>query len=59
VEKLGKVMALTRNEACVHEKKGVYHHSSVNGQTGLVLAGDIDLRIFISTGTAALRCAKL
>ncbi len=46
VEKLGKVMALTRNEACVHEKKGVYHHSSVNGQTGLVLAGDIDLRIF-------------
>jgi putative hemin transport protein len=46
VETLGKVMALTRNEACVHEKKGVYHHSSVNGQTGLVLAGDIDLRIF-------------
>ncbi len=46
VENLGKVMALTRNEACVHEKKGSYQHSSVNGQTGLVLAGAIDLRIF-------------
>ena len=46
LEGVGKVMALTRNEACVHEKKGVYHHSSVNGQTGLVLAGAIDLRIF-------------
>lgn len=46
VEALGEVMALTRNASCVHEKTGVYRHASHNGQVGLVLGGEIDLRVF-------------
>lgn len=49
LEPLGTVMALTRNDACVHEKVGVYRQVSAFGpqrQTGLVLGGEIDLRIF-------------
>ncbi|WAC75038.1 hemin-degrading factor [Roseateles sp. SL47] len=51
VEPLGPVMALTRNESCVHEKVGVYRKVSAlgpQGQTGLVLGGEIDLRVFYS-----------
>ncbi|EMY60617.1 hemin-degrading factor [Leptospira terpstrae] len=44
---LGYVMALTRNESCVHERKGVYRNVSVNGQTALAVGEDIDLRIFL------------
>ena len=43
---LGEVMALTRNESCVHEKVGVYDHVSADGHVGLVLGGAIDLRVF-------------
>ncbi len=46
--KLGYVMALTRNEPCVHERKGEYKDISVNGMMGLVVGEDIDLRIFLS-----------
>lgn len=45
-ESMGEVMALTRNESCVHEKTGVYRKVSHQGNTGLVLGGAIDLRIF-------------
>ncbi|TGM03194.1 hemin-degrading factor [Leptospira jelokensis] len=45
--KLGYVMALTRNESCVHERKGTYANLSVNGQTALAVGEDIDLRIFL------------
>jgi putative hemin transport protein len=52
LEALGEVMALTRNESCVHEKLGVYRNTSANGpeggQIGLVLGGEIDLRVFYS-----------
>jgi putative hemin transport protein len=44
---LGKVMALTRNAHCVHEKTGVYDHIEIGGAMGIVLAGDIDLRLFL------------
>ncbi|KJV35491.1 hemin-degrading factor [Luteibacter yeojuensis] len=44
---LGRVMALTRNEYCVHEKKGQYDHIDIGGAMGIVLAGDIDLRLFL------------
>jgi putative hemin transport protein len=40
-------MALTRNENCVHERKGVYGMPSFDGHIGLVLGDDIDLRIFM------------
>lgn len=45
----GQVMALTRNESCVHERKGVYREVTVtgNGQMGLVVSADIDLRLFL------------
>ncbi len=42
----GNVMALTRNEAAVHERDGTYLDASVDGHVGLVLGPDIDLRIF-------------
>ena len=49
VVKLDKVMALTRNEECVHERKGVYHHPDFSSPHAQLFVGeDIDLRIFIS-----------
>jgi putative hemin transport protein len=51
VEKLGTVMALTRNEYCVHERHGVYENLQVFGEKGarhvLMINPDIDLRIMI------------
>jgi putative hemin transport protein len=47
VPSFGRVMALTRNENCVHERKGVYGMPSFDGHIGLVLGDDIDLRIFV------------
>ena len=51
LERVGEVMALTRNASCVHEKAGVYRNSSASGpagrEMGLVL-GEIDLRVFYS-----------
>jgi putative hemin transport protein len=46
---LGYIMALTRNEHCVHERKGYYRDVTVtpNGQMGLVVSADIDLRLFL------------
>ncbi len=43
---LGRVMALTRNESCVHERKGVYEPATFMAHAGLVLGPDIDLRLF-------------
>lgn len=45
---LGYVMALTRNDHCVHERKGVYHKASFNGNMGLLVNPDIDLRLFMN-----------
>lgn len=48
---LGRVMALTRNEEIVHERKGEYKNVEImdgHGKMGLVLGDDIDLRIFFS-----------
>lgn len=44
---LGYVMMLTRNESCVHERKGLVEEVSVNNpHVGLILGKDIDLRMF-------------
>lgn len=49
IESLGKVMALSRNEECVHERKGVYLNADFsNSHAGLFVGDDIDLRIFLS-----------
>ena len=51
VQPLGEVMALTRNAACVHERKGVYDNAdfSKHGRMmiGLFVNPDIDLRLFM------------
>ncbi len=47
VEKLGKVMALTRNDECVHERKGTYQNGDFSSPHAQLFVGeDIDLRIF-------------
>lgn len=47
VSSLGKVMALTRNDNVVHERKGIYLNASFdNPHVGLFVGADIDLRIF-------------
>ena len=50
IETLGEVMALTRNDACVHEKAG--HYSDVRlferHRMGLVLDEQVDLRLFLN-----------
>jgi putative hemin transport protein len=48
---LGCVMALTRNDAIVHERKGEYKNVEIiqgHGKMGLAVNEDIDLRIFFS-----------
>lgn len=49
IERLGRVMALTRNEYCVHERKGIYLNPELNSpMVGLFVGEDIDLRFFFS-----------
>ena len=48
LETLGKVMALTRNDAAVHEKIGIYQNVQIFGAMGQVLDEGIDLRLFLS-----------
>lgn len=52
LSRAGELMALTRNEHCVHERSGVYEHLSAEGppgrEMGLALGEDIDLRLFYS-----------
>jgi len=47
VPSLGYVMALTRNDFAVHERKGEYRKVGINGHVGLVVNPDIDLRLFL------------
>ena len=49
IETLGEVMALTRNVACVHEKKGVYRNVKLyeRHRMGAVLDEEIDLRLML------------
>ena len=45
---LGRVMALTRNEHCVHERHGRYEDIRAGKSMGIVLGPDIDLRMFFT-----------
>ena len=59
VESLGKVMGLTRNEECVHERKGVYANADFsNPHAGLFVNPDIDQRIFCRIGLKLMRYQK-
>ncbi|HSS87496.1 MAG TPA: ChuX/HutX family heme-like substrate-binding protein, partial [Reyranella sp.] len=46
---VGRVMCLTRNEHCVHERYGRFEDVQVSGPHGLVLGPDIDLRLFLGS----------
>ena len=46
IRELGDVMALTRNESCVHERRGVYSDYRSGPHAAMVLDPEIDLRIF-------------
>lgn len=48
VPSLGYVMALTRNDFAVHERKGEYRKVGINGHVCLVVNPDIDLRLFLN-----------
>ncbi|MEL7222915.1 MAG: ChuX/HutX family heme-like substrate-binding protein [Bacteroidota bacterium] len=57
VKKMGYVMALTRNEACVHERKGVYDNITFYEgahNMGVAVNPDIDLRFFMNEWVYAL-----
>lgn len=43
---LGDVMALTRNDWCVHERRGQYQGFRAGDHAAMVLGPEIDLRIF-------------
>lgn len=47
IEQLGYVMALSRNNDIVHERKGVYLNSSFGKFASMFVGEDIDLRIFL------------
>jgi putative hemin transport protein len=52
-ETLGFVMALSRNDEVVHERKGVYENGSFGPHASLFVGPDIDLRIFLSAWASA------
>lgn len=58
VEALGEVMALTRNESCVHEKVGRYANYHSGEHAAMVLTTEIDLRIFPSWWVTAFAVEK-
>ena len=45
---VGRVMVLTRNDSCVHEKKGTFANVDIGGVMGVVLDEAIDLRLFLT-----------
>ncbi len=44
---VGRVMCLTRNDHCVHERHGRFEDVQAKGPSGIVLGADIDLRLFL------------
>ena len=55
---LGRVMALTRNYAVVHERKGVYLNVTGSPMMGMALGDDIDLRLFLNQWQHAYAVAE-
>ncbi|MBT3070575.1 hemin-degrading factor [Rhodomicrobium sp. Az07] len=44
---VGEVLALTRNEHCVHEKHGTFETVAIEGERGIVRGGGLDLQLFL------------
>ena len=53
IHELGKVMALTRNQEVVHERKGEYLNGSFGPHASLFVGEDIDLRLFLKAWASA------
>lgn len=54
IESLGYVMALSRNDEVVHERKGIYQNADFsNPHASLFVGKDIDLRIFLGPWASA------
>lgn len=53
IESFGHVMALSRNDEVVHERKGTYLNGSFGPYASLFVGKDIDLRIFLSAWGSA------
>ncbi len=53
VPELGRVMALTRNAHCVHERRGTYESVRAGATGALVVGPDIDLRVDFSAWNKA------
>ncbi len=49
MQEVGRVMCLTRNEHCVHERHGRFEGVDVKPAHGIVLGPDIDLRLFLGS----------
>lgn len=47
LEELGEVKVITRNDSIVHEKIGSFGKVQITATTGLVLNGEVDLRLFL------------
>lgn len=60
IEGLGYVMALTRNNDVVHERKGTYLNAELNNDhVGLFVGEDIDLRIFFKNWAHAFAVTEM
>lgn len=60
VKGLGRVMALSRNNSVVHERKGVYLNDSISpGPVGLFVNEDIDLRIFFNSWQSVFAVSEM
>jgi len=46
IERLGEVMALTRNASCMHERVGTYGNYKSGPHAAMILQPEIDLRLF-------------
>ncbi|WP_166416910.1 hemin-degrading factor [Cochlodiniinecator piscidefendens] len=57
-EKLGEVLALTRNESCVIERVGVYDNYHSGAHAAMILNSEIDLRIFAKFWVSAFAVEK-
>ncbi|MBQ0117246.1 MAG: hemin-degrading factor [Flavobacterium sp.] len=59
IEQLGKVMALSRNNEAVHERKGVYLNADFTSTHAQLFIGeDIDLRIFLNQWVSAFAVSE-
>jgi len=59
IESLGYVMALSRNDEVVHERKGIYENGSFGPHASLFVGKDIDLRIFLSAWDSAFAVTEM